>query len=177
MTQISLRSALRDATSDLHDRLDSQVGSFADLDAYRRYLAGTWRFRSALEPALDPVQGWQSQPIVPLIAADMADLDLCDGNAPSGAPGWSGDAALLGVHYVVEGSSVGARLLLRRAGQLGLDGTRGARHLAGQAADTGRWPRFLALLDQSQGVDHARAAEAARETFALAISMYASNDR
>ena len=77
-------------------------------------------------------------------------------------------SGLLGILYVLEGAALGARLLYRDAQALGLSDAYGARHLALQAADTGSWRAFLALLGRSPAFDLEPAASAALATFALA---------
>lgn len=72
----------------------------------------------------------------------------------------------LGVLYVLEGSSLGAKLLRRDADKLGFDAHFGARHLAKQ--DSASWKDFVARLDQCTAEDLASATEAAHATFAMA---------
>ena len=76
----------------------------------------------------------------------MADLGLVP-RAPVSLNIPEDASALLGLAYVLEGSALGARLLYPEALALGLDGSRGARHLASQIADRTAWPSFCGVLD------------------------------
>lgn len=172
MTHDGLRHALMTATRDLHQTLDSGIGAFATPADYRRYLQGSLAFRQAVEGELAraPDHGWQALPLVPALRQDLADLGLPEWPVPP-APALDGPSALAGAFYVLEGSAMGARLLVRRATELGLSQTHGARHLALQTEDRGRWPRFLAWLDAS-GADPGQAGAAARAVFDLALASY-----
>ena len=176
VTVHSPRLALVAATRDLHDRLDRGVGLPADLPAYRRYLAATWRFRSAVEPALAGAQaagrtaGWQFLPILPALGRDIAALGMIPpGKGP--ALTLTGMDEALGALYVVEGSALGARLIGQRAQDLGLGPARGAGHLAAQRGEAGRWRQFLDRL-QGVGPDIDLAVPAARRVFALALEAH-----
>jgi heme oxygenase len=168
----SLRAKLRDLTADLHTKLDAEVGAFSDLVQYRNYLRNTHRFRVAMESQALATKGWQSEIVADLVAADLSDLgEPTEKYLPAGA-GHESDSATLGRLYVLEGSAVGARLLLRRAERLGLNARFGARHLAHQVTDPTRWPRFIQLLDMAADINPAEAGHAAREAFGLALASY-----
>lgn len=154
MTSQSRRLFLRESTSTAHARLDATVGPLDTLEAYRRYLAGQFLFRKPLEEQLRRA-GWPvglEQPlwIADLIEADMADLGVAapEPAGPAGPPPHGIDE-LLGVLYVLEGSSFGARLLYGQARALGLSDIRGARHLARQSANTDGWRNFLSALESA----------------------------
>lgn len=171
MADDNLRHALRHETRELHEALDRMVGVFDDLGAYGRYLAGTHRFHRVLETGLTGIPDWVPLPLSPLIDRDLLDLDIAL-RAPAAVQRLPlGRAACLGTLYVLEGSAIGARLLFRRAQQLGLSEVHGARHLAAQAGDSDRWRRFLPLLDDP-GIDWAAAIHAARAVFQLALNAY-----
>ena len=93
------------------------------------------------------------------VLADADDLAACEaalasdlavlGRAPLAAGGISGETradARLGWRYVIAGSSLGARVLLRRAQALGFDATRGAAYLALHARGDA-WTPLVATLD------------------------------
>ena len=176
-----MRFILRNHTAATHAALDAQVGGFSTLEEYRHYLRCLRDFRAPVEQALrrltPPVSlgGWSLQPIGAAIDADLADLGTPPETAPAAADLQPSDAAgwWLGTLYVLEGSSIGARLLLRRAEALGLTADHGARHLALQAGDKDAWPRFMALLDAAQPDDLEPAKTAASDTFALALRAFA----
>ena len=99
-----------------------------------------------------------------------AEVNLC------GAVTVSTIAQTLGVLYVLEGSALGARLLLRRAEALGMNSKFGARHLALQTAMPTAWPNFLSILEAAS-LDIAQEAEcvgAAIATFTLFERAYGS---
>src|SRR5262245_40133704 len=140
MTHQGSRFALRELTRDDHERLDALVGEFSDTDAYGRYLEGMTAFRGAVERELADVDypdgfgDWRPGLILSELKQDLQDL----GRDPP-EDGRSFDLpkdreSLLGVLYVLEGSSLGARLLVRRAAALGFSADHGARHLAAQTA-------------------------------------------
>ena len=87
----------------------------------------------------------------------------------------AGEAELLGALYVLEGSALGARLIMKSAQALGLGATFGARHLAAQAGDALAWRSYLDLLlnapldDAGEATLH-RAAAAVFDHFAYAYS-------
>lgn len=57
----------------------------------------------------------------------------------------------MGVHYVLEGSALGARILCKQVEALGLHREHGARHLWAQAETLLTWRGFLDLLSQHDG--------------------------
>jgi heme oxygenase len=69
---------------------------------------------------------------------------------------------------VLEGSSLGARLLYRDAQKLGLNATFGARHLAQQSAGFETWRGFQTLLESAEGIELRAAIAAANTAFETA---------
>ena len=169
-----LRSALRARTSAIHHQLDMATGQFDSVVTYASFVQKTHRFRSALEQSLvsDQDSGWKVDEISPLIALDLVDLGaempLPATFTPSPWTKWS----RLGAHYVLEGSSIGARLLVHRAEALGLSMQFGARHLSYQAARHDRWRAFLSELEAIPIEMYDQALEAAESTFRFALSVY-----
>jgi len=159
-----LRWRLRDATAAAHARIDSQVGdAVADVSGYAAFLRGMHGFvrhaRQVLGDADDLVACEQA------LADDLAvlghapvDVDL-DGAATR-------EMARLGWRYVIAGSSLGARLLLRRAQALGFDEARGARYLALHARGDA-WRTLLSTLESLRlnAADEADACEGANDAF------------
>ena len=160
------RFALRERTSEAHTSLDAAVGPLDDVTAYARYLRGLLAFRAPAERALADA-GWTPEPLAPLIAADMADLGVPPA-AEVELPAPADASGQLGLAYVLEGSALGARLLHRQALALGLDGDRGARHLAAQTADLEGWRGFLGTLEATDPFDLDSAVAAAAAGFAAA---------
>ena len=171
MPQQNLRSLLRTHTSDVHKRLDDTVGDLSTAEAYKAFVSRSYVFRSAVEPSIRAHQNWIPLTLVGALRDDVADLGggLVDMPVLEPASNWS---ANLGRLYVLEGSSVGAKLLYRRALALGFTSSHGARHLALQANDAARWRHFLSLLDAVEGADLDEALSGAQGLFEFAFYVY-----
>ena len=174
------RLALRERTTATHAALDLRVGRLDTRERYARYVRGIGGFRAPLEQALAGAAlpawfaGWRPLALGRAIRADMADLGLqAPDLAAAALPRLDDVSGLLGVLYVLEGSSLGARLLFRQALALGMTERHGARHLALQTADGRSWRRFLTLLERHPEIDLERAVSAATATFALAHHAFA----
>ncbi|HEY4583725.1 MAG TPA: biliverdin-producing heme oxygenase [Lysobacter sp.] len=160
----SLRWRLRDATAAAHARIDSQVGdAVADVAGYAAFLRGMHGFvrhaRQVLGDADDLVACERAlADDLQVLGHAPVDVDL-DGRATR-------EMARLGWRYVIAGSSLGARLLLRRAEALGFTGTHGARYLALHAGGDA-WRTLLSTLDalRLSPADEARACEGANDAF------------
>lgn len=166
-----LRSYLRDQTSDLHQRLDAQVGAFASVAQYRAFVEHSLVFRRMAEPACAGFAPWNALSLIDDMASDLTDLE---GALPPSSPSpvvLRDPAARLGALYVLEGSSLGARLLFRRAEALGFTERFGARHLARQSGDRERWQTFVEFLDASTFAPSAVAAGAVL-MFEAALEIY-----
>ncbi len=166
------RDVLRRATGARHTHLDAVVGRLNDVPAYKRYLLFTAAFRSSIEraPALAMRQGPGLLILAPDLREDCVALGL-DMPAPVDASNLgTSESAYLGAQYVLEGSSLGARVLIKDAQSLGMTAEHGARHLANQVADRSRWPAFLKELEATEPFDMEEAVAAADEVFALAIA-------
>ena len=178
MIQMGSRFALRELTRGDHERLDELVGEFTDLRAYARYLTGMTMFRAGVEEALSEVDyqktfgDWRPGFILSELRQDLRDLGhgVPDDAHPFDLP--PDRDGLLGVLYVLEGSALGARLLVRRAAELGLNEGHGARHLAAQTSRPEAWREFVNLLDGRAPSGVERAAQAARRTFSSAIEAF-----
>ena len=174
------RSArLKAATSATHDVLDKRIMASAPFDNrqnYARFLQAQYAFLrdvdalyehaglAALLPDLEQRRRYAS------IAADLRDLAACL-PADSPTPPFHAQpdlATALGWLYVSEGSKLGAAVLYKLAGKIGLDEHFGARHLAGHPDGRARhWRDFTAVLD-SAPLDmegEARLIEGARAAF------------
>lgn len=157
--------------------MDAAIGAFADREGYRRYLAAIYRFRTPIERDLQriawpPAMGdWRPRQVSAAIAQDLRDLGVAVPRLDDGASSVPGDA-LMGTLYVLEGSILGSQVLLKRARQLGLSETHGARHLALQAGGIDEWRDFLTLLEVAEPFDLERATAASLATFAAAQSAF-----
>lgn len=112
------------------------------------------------------MDGWRPQPLADFIAADLSDLGLP--TPPLFERVTLDPKEVLGVVYVLQGSTLGARLLVKRAREIGFHEHRGARHLFRQSQDHDGWTRFLGHLDAADPYDAERTVNAALATFALA---------
>lgn len=174
MTDRSRRAQLRETTAQAHASLDRMVGSFDSSASYKTYLRGISAFRDAVERKLMSTpwpphcRTWHAELFSDLIAQDLKSLDV-QPQIEVEAPDVEQSAeALLGMLYVLEGSALGARVLYKRAQQLGFDADFGARHLAVQSRRSDRWPAFLTLLENADDIDMERVADASRATFKAA---------
>ncbi len=174
------RFDLRKRTQSIHERLDAAIGGFDTVEQYRRYLAGLGRFRAAVDGMLQHViwpAGWSFRPtaLTETLEEDAIDLSLPASENIDPHIDLSDDSALLGALYVLEGSTLGARVLRQRAAALGLDETFGARHLAVMSKDIAQWQAFLLLLDEADNFDIEQAAASANAVFALALQCFESD--
>lgn len=180
------RYRLRDATRDSHKRVDDLVQASGFLACQKRYpafLRGTWFARATLERTLDEHQAhhlfhqWPQRRIGELLRHDYCDVtgrDLDEIGLPPGATPLLSNAGLLGILYVLEGSSLGARLIARSALSMGFGPTWGARHLARQNEGREVWTSFLAKLEHypMSDTDEERCVSAATQTFQLFEQAY-----
>nr|WP_111300912.1 biliverdin-producing heme oxygenase [Paracoccus saliphilus] len=169
------RQILRTGTDVLHRRLDDQLGDLTRVQDYIRYLAGTFAFRCALEPALttalaDAGQAWRILPLSAALRADMRDIGHPLPVLPA-VPDLTQRAGLAGALYVVEGSALGARLIASRAAALGFGTDHAARHLAQQTADKSRWRSFLTWLEEAPFDPHI-SVQTAQAVFHMAIEAH-----
>lgn len=170
----SLHRRLREATGDAHERLDGMMAhGIADVAQYRDYLSGMHAFVCAVVPAVRrraDALAWRLPDWRSAIERDMAHAGAAALEA-EGCPE-PADEAALGMLYVVEGSSLGARVLSRQACALGFDADRGAGFLQLHAAGPTpgpRWRRFLDLLENAgQDADHGAVCAGALGAFGLA---------
>jgi heme oxygenase len=166
MRRSSMRDRLRAETDTLHRRVEAAVGleqRIADAAHYRALLARLYPFHRAWEQRLSGVDLPPGLAIADRcksawLAADLAHLGLDPGSLDAGPeptlPPLDTMPRLLGGMYVVEGSSLGGQLILRRVSEsLGYDAETGARFFTGYGPRTGAmWRAFVAVLD---GYDHA----------------------
>ena len=146
-------AALRAATSERHERLDSGLplsGAAPDLHDYATHL-------TMVRDWLAPLQGWLAgfadgpQTVLPaverlaLIAADLNEAGMPPVKPAAAADAWPSDASAAyrwGVAYVIEGSQLGGKVLY---GQLSERlAPHPLRYLRG--ADQGPGPRWRAFM-------------------------------
>ncbi|MDR6990353.1 biliverdin-producing heme oxygenase [Luteimonas sp. 3794] len=165
-----LRHFLRAETSDLHARVDASfVDGLGTPLAYGRYLVGMHRFAADFESVIGAVPRasyW--------LASDLHDLALAP-LPPTGVRGFVTEAdERLGWEYVMAGSSVGARHLVRGVQTLGHHEHAGARFLARHAGgDT--WRNVLDRLSARSthtALPRTHLLQGARDAFLLVQSCF-----
>ena len=176
----SLRFDLRQQTADAHARLDASVGSLDTVSDYVRYCRALFRFRAQLEAAIakaipNGIDGWQPLAIADLLRSDLADLNASPVTDMDQPPYQLDHGGLLGALYVLEGSSLGAQILVHRATALGFSASHGARHLALQTHDKKRWPGFVAILDREGAANPHAVVEGAQEAFSRALQIFSED--
>lgn len=163
--KVSLPLQLREATADLHRRVEASVGlegrvttlpDYRDLlgrllglhEVYEATLAGVpW---SGLERSLDlPGRRKGAWLRTDLVALGASEGEISRVPRLSPAPLVPDAAAGLGVLYVLEGSTLGGKFILRDvSARFGLSATRGARFFAGYGSRTGAmWRAMVAALE------------------------------
>jgi len=172
------RLLLRQATADNHRSVEDAAGDTATEVGYRHYIAGLFAFRAPVEAALRACAWPQALgPWRPLLISEPLMLDLADLEQArpeiDPAPRVSNNISdLLGLLYVLEGSSLGARVIFRQVRELGYHDNFGARHLSAQTGATQNWKAFLTLLKHAPGFDLDRAVRAANATFLGAANAF-----
>lgn len=162
----SLRWRLRAATSGTHARVDALVGpALEDVDRYVAFLRGMQRVLAAARTVLDDDRLAAHERA---LREDLRSLGAQSLPPAAGVVADDSPGVRLGWRYVLAGSSLGARLLLRRAQALGFGPGHGARYLAAHAGG-GDWARLLAELGNVPEDDrlHDEAIAAARSAFEL----------
>ncbi len=169
---------VRAATRPVHDRLEGALGlldEWLDLAAYRQVIERFHGFWRGWEPQVAALL--QDETLLAprrrahLLAADLAALgvpaEVVEGLPRCPLPVLRDAAEALGSVYVLEGSTLGGRVILRHVERrLGLDERFGCRYFAGHGADTGMmWRAFLARLEAAPAADAGRIADGASATF------------
>jgi heme oxygenase len=174
---------LRSRTEAIHKQLDDTIGHFTDKASYARYLRGMLEFRAGVENDLaGNVLPGEFDDFQPSRIADELRSDLAVTGTPALDPGEvateavPGPApsrdALYGMLYVLEGSALGSRVLVRRCAAFGVGETTGAAHLVKQSASLRNWQAFCALLAGAKKIDEDAMVDAAVATFSRALSAY-----
>lgn len=166
---MSARAYLRDLTREAHDRVDALFAGYdlSDDDHYRRFLTAHAAAYLPIEAALDEagagtiIEGWAQRRRSSLLQQDLAVLGLPVPD-PVETPAFTGDAAVAGAAYVLEGSRLGGAVLKE---QLKPDAP---RSFLDAPSEKGGWPRFIAEIERIlySRVRQEQAGEAALSTFA-----------
>ncbi len=167
---------LRAATANLHAEVDARFsGPFGtDRHAYEAFLTALARAVLPLERALEAggverlLPDWTERR---RSQALMRDLDILDVAVPPArdVSATTDEARLFGRLYVLEGSRLGGKLLVKRAAESGDPGVRAATHYLGHGAGGDLWRGFLQRLEASEAVldSPQRTLLGAREAFGL----------
>ena len=165
----SVRERLRKATGSLHAHVDSCAAGMRLETArgYARFLASQASVVFPLEDSLESAGGaqlmpdWKDRCRSESLKADL--LEIGASCAPVRPPVFRSDAAVLGALYVLEGSRLGARVILSRI--VSSSATRYLRHGEGRRL----WSTFLEILESNEDIRrHPEAAEdAARRVFEM----------
>jgi heme oxygenase len=144
---------LKSATAGHHARVEAAMPSLDDLATPRGYAAALralHAFHAAWEPAIWRAPGLAEAGLaddrrkLPLLERDLRALGVapCARRPPS--PILPDAAAALGALYVLEGATLGGRIIHRRvAGPLGITPERGGAYYHGYGDQTGpRWKAF-----------------------------------
>jgi len=175
--RLTPRWILRNATAGTHARLDALVEaqSFTRRAGYESFLTASAQALSAAEHMLEAsgvaalVPDWPSRRRMPALEADLAGLGVRL-PAPLETPAAPyGRDAMLGALYVLEGSRLGARVLLKRAQDSADPAIAANTRYLSHGAGARLWQTFLETLeaDPSLAAHPEAAVRAAEETFAL----------
>ncbi|MBW7971713.1 biliverdin-producing heme oxygenase [Bradyrhizobium sp. BR 10289] len=166
-----LRERLRDATSAAHRELDAQLSSFdlTVLSGYRRFLQASAGALLPLEAALveagvaNMFPDWPERARSRAIASDLEKLGR-DAYAAVTVPPLT-PGGMMGTMYVLEGSRLGAKFLLKTVAGAAdpriSEATAYLRHGSGKRL----WQSFLAKLASEEACDEDEAIAAARRAF------------
>ena len=169
---------LRAMTRPSHDALEGALGLLdggLDLDEYRNVLRRLYGFWRGWEPQvaglLRDVALSEPRRRLHLLAADLTALGV-SGRELDGLPlcpltTLRDDVEALGSLYVMEGSTLGGRIILRNVDRcLGNEGRASCSYFNGYGERTGAmWRLFLARLEQASPADAERIGHGASATF------------
>ena len=146
-----------------------------DRARYRRILAGFWGFHAAMEPRLAAVAGLDvgRRRKLPLLERDLRALGENPAHLPVAdeGPAADGAAAALGCMYVLEGATLGGRVITKHLAARGIGPEAGGAFFAGYGEATGEmWKEFSAAIGayaEAHPESTGRMVRAADETFTL----------
>jgi heme oxygenase len=155
----SIRWLLRTASADLHACVDARLSSLLAGGE-----AGYVEFLRVMAAALIPLEqglvaagvcevlpDWEERSRSDALGADLADLGVVAPPSPP-FPVFHGAAQLFGVLYVLEGSRLGAQVLVRQILADGGAASRTAMRFLRHGAGRQLWPTFLQRLETSVAV-------------------------
>ena len=154
----SMRALLRASTAGLHAVVDARFAPMLGCGeaGYRSFLLASAAAVFPLEQALlaadvDAIlPDWAQRARTAALRADLADLGVID--VPVAPPPLlAGEARQFGTLYVLEGSRLGAKLLLPELLARGSTRVRAATRYLRHGEGRRLWPSFLAQLESSAG--------------------------
>ncbi|MDE5463479.1 biliverdin-producing heme oxygenase [Bradyrhizobium sp. CSS354] len=167
-----LRERLRDATAAAHRELDAQLSSFdlSVFSGYRRFLQASAGALLPLEAALMDADVGKMFPDWPERARSAAiadDLGRLGGAAQSTVTVLPlTRSGVLGTMYVLEGSRLGAKFLLKTVADAGDPRISEATAYLSHGVGKRLWQSFLVKLASEEACDEDEAIDAARIAFA-----------
>jgi heme oxygenase (biliverdin-IX-beta and delta-forming) len=168
-----LRERLRDATAAAHRELDAQLSSFdlSDFSGYRRFLQASAGALLPLEAALidagvaEMFPDWPERARSSAIADDLGRLGGAAQSTVTVPPPLT-RSRVLGTMYVLEGSRLGAKFLLKTVADAGDSRISGATAYLNHGAGKRLWQSFLAKLASEETCNEDEVIDAARIAFA-----------
>lgn len=170
-----LRAETAEAHARLEDRLDL-LRPHPEKARFRRLLQGFYGFHLAWEPAMaaQPAGALIGAERTALLRGDLQALDMSEVEIDAMDP-WTGVESLaadpeaaLGSAYVLEGSTLGGRLIARALVDAPWRPPNGLRYFEPYGAEAGpRWRAFKAALDETPQRDWPRVVAGADATFTL----------
>lgn len=177
---------LKEGTTSTHESLDKRIMSLSPFDNLERYSCFL-RTQSRLHQAIsdwfnnEDIQSWlpglkdrdrSEEVVLDCRDFDMSDDQLQQDQQAAAEISIANPYAALGWLYTVEGSNLGAAILLRYARkELGLSEQFGARHLAAHSSGRGEhWLQFKQAMDSLELSDSQRemALHGAMQAFSFA---------
>jgi heme oxygenase (biliverdin-IX-beta and delta-forming) len=158
--QNTIHAQLKSATHENHTRVEQvpiskqMLSDTLTLGEYSAYLSALYGFIAPSEKHITGLITPARQKL-PLLEHDLAVFGIDPGSVPL----WNGNLPLdtlpraFGYLYVIEGSTLGGRLLLRHVTQT-LKLTTGTAYLKGYGENTGAmWKEFCAIMTEQIGQD------------------------
>jgi heme oxygenase len=179
----ALHQYLKLATAAAHSSLEcvlAKRGYFDGREEYIQYLQRFLAFQDEAERVLDrpltieAVPDWHFRRRAHLARTDLETLGAPERDFPLSSgrlPHVTTVEDVLGIAYVLEGSTLGGAYLLKQLAPLGITATKGGSYLASYGSDRGKmWQRFLFTLEGAhlRGARAESIAAAAIATFAAA---------
>lgn len=160
---------LRHATRESHERLEARLGIMTQietLEGRRRLVRGFHSLHAGVDAAIAPMlAGMEGLDYAQRRRGDLLDADLAvlkqAPDAPHPIPAPRSRHEALGLMYVLEGSSLGGKVIARQGAARGLDMV-GLSFLDPYGAQTGEyWRAFLGVLAR-EGAQEAQIADIVR---------------